>query len=198
MKGQEIIDLWKRAEQTVLDAHAQPGGSLGDRIRGSYDVTYNGYSVCDFCEKRLTINYGSDCCDRPWTIYRSVFIEGMKDWTKIEDIDPNAEYDVRERFSPIERLERGIDSYERFVVRKESGRAIMEKRYFTDFKAADEAAQAWCRAEIDSCSKSPVWCHHTPSSVRNDEQRARERNELKHYEYYSYDGYHYWVSVKGD
>lgn len=198
MKGSELIALWEAANKAVVSAHAQAGGELGDYIRNRYDITYNGCSVCYFKEKKLKLCYGADCYDNPWTLRKFVRI-GLcsEDSIRVSEIEPEKDYDVGVDKSIAEEFAEGTFKPTQFVVLNEGFRSIKSKQVFDSFDAADAFAQRTAQEEIDICRRDSMWRKYTASSVRNDVQRAREHGELRHYEYYNYDGHRWWVSVKG-
>ena len=74
---------------------------------------------------------------------------------------------------------------------------LSKQQVFDSFDSADAFARRTTQEEIDICRRDSTWRRYTASCVRNDVQRAREHSELRHYEYYNYDGHRWWVSVKG-
>lgn len=198
MKGSELIALWEAANKAVVSAHAHAGGELGDYIRNRYDIAYNGCSVCDFKEKKLKIRYSANCCGNPWTLGKFVKIgDIVTSSLRVGEIEPEKDYDVGADKSIAEEFADGTFKPTKFVVINEGSRSIKSKQVFDSFAEADEYAKRTTQYEIDACRRDSTWRRYTASCVRDDAQRARERGELRHYEYYNYDGYRWWVSVNG-
>lgn len=210
MTYQELRKLWEKARDAVAGIHAPPCMELGNGLRArGYDVTYDGCSVCHFREKRLAIRYGADCCDHAWKIYGILKFDDTSGETHtlaMEEsqerfygkADSEAVFDVAEFLSVAERFDRGdlkCESGFGVVEYGEGRRKIIGE--FSDFDKADECARKACRRVIDGLNCDATWRRHTPPCVRNDEQLARERDDLRCYPTYNYyDGHRYWISVE--
>ena len=97
----------------------------------------------------------------------------------------------------MELLENGIIKPKSFRVFDVGGRyADRNKGEFDSFEKADQCARQLCQEEIERLRKDRDWRPHTPSSVRNNELRAKELGELRHYTDYCYQGHEYWFAVK--
>ena len=97
--------------------------------------------------------------------------------------------------SYAEMLESGKLKAKTFEVQLKGGGSLDRRGAFDSFEKADAFARRLCQQEIDKCNKDPDWRRYSSSSVRNDALRARERCELRHYEYYNYQNHRYWVAV---
>jgi len=198
LTGRQILGLYEKAKKAVENAHAMAGGELGGYLRGTYDIGGDGCSVCSFKEKGICLSYGADCCGTPWKMNKFVWLPKDSDRpTPIDKIDPNATYDIPKRFSVAEQFNRGILKPECFMVRDYGGQRECFRNWYDTFEEADRQAQRVAQENIERLKRDPVWRCYTASGVRDDVQRARERYELRHYEYYVYDRrYRYWVSVE--
>jgi len=200
MKGQEILDLFHKAVRDVEDIHGHPGGEIGNALRArGYVVRYNGGSLCSFDVFGKDLSFAADCYKRGWAVQDWLGIGPWKeDWShcfREKDIDPSKDYDVPDMPSCAEMLESGKLKVKSFEVILNGGRGIERKGTFEDFEKADAFARKLCQEQIDMCNKDPVWRRYSSSSVRNDALRARERCELRHYEYYNCEDHRYWVAV---
>lgn len=207
MKGIEIIALWEKARQSVKSIGGHPGGEIGDGLRrNGYAVCYNGCSVCDFIEMNLHISYSADCCGRPWTLSNWLWIypytDDRRGHVKISDIDPEKEYEIVDNPSLAELFDAGrlkIQSMEGeslFTVSDNGGRYYHEKKSFNSFEQADAFAKKLARDEIDRLNKDKELRRYTSTKVENDALRAKEKDELRHYQYYNYQNHRYWISVQ--
>jgi len=102
---------------------------------------------------------------------------------------------VPDKPSYAEMLESGKLKAKTFEVQLKGGGSLDRRGAFDSFEKADAFARRLCQQEIDKCNKDPDWRRYSSSSVRNDALRARERCELRHYEYYNYQNHRYWVAV---
>lgn len=201
MKGQKILDLYHKAVRDVEDIHGTPGGEIGNGLRArGYVVRYDGGSVCNFDVFGKDLSFTADCClERGWEVRNYIGIGPWKeDWShcfREKDIDPSKYYDVPDMPSYAEMLESGQLKVKSFEVILKGGRGIERKGTFDDFEKADAFARKLCQEQIDVCNKDSVWRRYSSSSVKNDALRARERCELRHYEYYNYQDHRYWVVV---
>lgn len=201
MKGSEIIALWNAAEEAVCKGGAPSGGEMGYCVRGRYDVLYDGCSVCAFREKRLDIGYSADCTRVPhrWTLRRVVGLGGG-DSTPLSEIDPQKEYNVGVYKSVAEAWVDGEIDCHRFAVVDSGVRSVNDRtRRFDTFEAADAFARRLAQRHMDDQRRDATYRKHTPLRLVDNVQRARERGELRHYDYYVYDGrYNYSVAVGCD
>lgn len=204
MKGSEIIERWQKASKAVC-AKGRRLGEVGGMLRGmGYDIYYDGFNTCTFAEKGLEISYNGNDYDKPWHAEPVVRLSGEKYYipvgekkTYLRYIDPDKTYDVEQRISKAEAFERGLVKYESFVVCSESNRAISDKWYFDTFEEADKCAREVCQERIERRFSDRECRPYFNTSVCNDAQRALENGELRHYQWYNYDGHRCWINVRG-
>ena len=198
MKGREIVALWEKACRDVDEIHGNPGGEIGDRLRGKgYTISYDGASVCDFRIRGKCLYLYADCCEGPWHVTGWVTVgKGDRNSCRVGDIEADKEYGVEDDVSCAELFSSGRLKAKSFAVLLKGGRSIEKIGEYTDFLKADELARAECQRQIDICNKDRDWRHYTAGSVVDDALRAWERFELRHYEYYNYQGHRYWVVVE--
>lgn len=202
MKGNEIIALWQAADEAVRKGGAPSGGEMGDSIRGRYDVLYDGCSCSTFREKRYDLCYFADCTRVPhqWTLGRRIDFRGDRRTRVtsilVSEIDPSAEYDVAAYASEAEMFATGKIACRSFEVFDSTSRRDVQHTYrFETFAEADAFARRLAQEHIDRQRKDATGRRHTPLRVQDNVQFARERGELRHYEYYVYDEYRYFVAV---
>lgn len=196
MKGSEILARYNKAKQVVAKKSGSLG-EIGDFLRYSgYLVYYDGFSVCGFGEYDIKLRFSADCCcDRPWGISNGLRIGDKVDGELlVAEINPEADYDVPPNLSRTEMLEQGLIKPKAFRV-LDVGSRYDDRGEFDAFEKADEQARRLCQKEIDRLRKDDHWRPHTPTSVRNDAHKAKERGELRHYLDYCYEGYEYWFAV---
>ena len=151
-------------------------------------------STCRFGEQDVKIRYGAS---ESWKIRDIIhFNDHYGDKLPVGAINPDEDYNILPNPSRMELLEKGIIKPKSFRVFDVGGRyADRNKGEFDSFEKADQCARRLCQEEIDRLRKDRDWRPHTPSGVKNDELRAKERGELRHYRNYCYEGYEYWFSV---
>lgn len=197
MKGSEIIALIQKAKKAV-DVKAGTLGEIGAYLRGlGYHINTDGFSVCNFRELTRDICYTATCYDRDgWKFYNAAnFGKKWDDWMKVENIDPEAEYEVAVKTSVAKRFAAGEIDAKTFVVEEQGGGSTGNKRYFDSFEKADEYARTVAQQKIESTEKDRDLRRYTASRVVDYEQLANERSELRHYQWYNYQGHTCWVSV---
>lgn len=195
MNGSEILQRFAEAKAVVEKLYHQLG-EPGDYLRGNgYDIEVNGFNVCTFGERDVKLSYIADnCCGRPWGICERIFINGRK--TSVDDIDPDRDYDVPRNPSVAELLETGSIKPRAFLVYDLGSGQEKKVGEFESFERADAYARHCCQQEIDRLRKDRDWRPHAAREVRNDPLRAKEKEELRHYETYNYEGHRYWFAVK--
>lgn len=96
IKGKGLIAMWNKANSVVSPINRL--GEIGGIVRkAGYEVLSDGFSVCDFFEKGLWIKYVADNCDTAprWRLANSIKIMGRV--FMVENINPEADYEVEER-----------------------------------------------------------------------------------------------------
>lgn len=196
MKGSEILERLAKA-RTAVAKYSGRLGEIGDGLRSDgYEVYYDGFSACDFGERDVKLRYKASCCDSPWHLCGIVY--GDLSWTEGmqgDCIDPQSEYDIAENPSESDLLERGQLRPQAYSVCDTGSGRFREMGKFGSFEEADAYARSYCQREIDRLRKDRDWRPHTASAIRNDPIRAKERGELRHYEYYNYQGHRSWVGI---
>lgn len=197
MKGSEILERFAKAKAAVAKRSGELG-EIGDYLRSrGFEVHYDGFSICNFGERDVKLRYKASCCDSPWHLCGTVY--GDLSWTegmRVDCIDPQSEYNIAENPSESDLLERGQIKPRAYSVCVTSSGQYSKMREFGSFEDADEYARSYCQSEIDRLRKDRDWRPHTASAIRNDPIRAKEKGELRHYEYYNYQGYRSWTSVE--
>ena len=187
IKGEKLIEKWRRAKSFVDNRGL---GEIGGIVRrAGYDVLTDGFSFCDFYEKGTWLRYYANTYSGPWHLYNVIDLGEAK--IKIEQIDPNAEYEVKERISVAEMFERGLLACERFAVCNTNKVVV----YYTSFEDADNYARKLCQEMIDSRWNDRDCTRYYETSVRNDAQRAMERGEIRHYPWYNYQNHPHFIAV---
>lgn len=197
MKGSEILERFAKAKAAVAKYSGRLG-EIGDGLRSDgYEVHYDGFSICNFGERDVKLRYkASSCCGDPWHLCGIVYGDlSWKGGMRVDCIDPQSEYDIAENPSESDLLERGQLRPRAYSVCDTSSGQIREMGEFGSFEEADAYARSYCQREIDRLVKDPDWRPHTATAIRNDPIRAKERGELRHYEYYNYQGHRSWVGV---
>ena len=185
--GKELIAKWEKARAVVNDRGL---GEIGGIVRrAGYDVMVDGFSCCDFCERGTMLRYYANTFSGPWHLYDVIDLGEAK--IKIEQIDPNAEYEVKERISVAEMFERGLLACGRFAVRN-TNKVV---GYYTSFEDADNYARKLCQEMIDSRWNDRDCTRYYETSVRNDAQMAMERGEIRHYPWYNYQNHPHFIAV---
>lgn len=196
MKGSEILERFAKAKTAVAKRSGRLG-EIGDGLRSDgYEVHYDGFSICDFGERDVKLRYKASCCDSPWHLCGTVY--GDLSWTegmRVDCIDPQSEYNIAENPSESDLLERGQVKPRAYSVCDMSSGPCRKMGEFDSFEDADAYARHCCQKEIDRLRKDRDWRPHAATQVRNDPLRAKEREELRHYEYYNYEGHRSWVGV---
>ena len=187
IKGEKLIEKWRRAK-SVVDNRGL--GEIGGIVRSAgYDVLCDGFSCCDFYEKGTMLRYYANTYSGPWHLYDVIDLGEAK--IKIEQIDPNAEYEVKERLSVAEMFERGLLACGRFAVCNTS----KVVGYYTSFEDADNYARKLCQEMIDSRWNDRDCIRYYETSVRNDAQLAMEGGEIRHYPWYNYQNHPHFIAV---
>lgn len=193
MKGSELIGLWERAKRVFDDGtrDAFRCEEIGRCVRGPYDVTWDGCSVCTFTEKHLDVVYSADCIGNGWTLRPNVLTTHDRRHnrgfaTKIEDIDPDFDYEVDEIKSPAEKLEAGELKCSVFSVWAMSPDKVGEKRVFDSFDKADAFARSLAEEKADDILRRERGNRYVRTVISDNAQRARELGVLRYYPYYVY------------
>ena len=195
MKGSEILKRFEKAKQVVQKRFGVLG-EIGDFLRhNGYEVHLDGFSTCRFGEQDVKIRYGASESWKIWDIIH--FNDHYDDKLPVGAINPDEDYNILPNPSRTELLEKGIIKPKSFRVFEVGGRyADRNKGEFDTFEKADQCARRLCQEEIERLRKDRDWRPHTPSSVRNNELRAKELWELRHYTDYCYQCHEYWFAVK--
>lgn len=190
IKGLELVKMWNEAN-AVISKISRLGEIDGIIRNAGYDVLVNGFSVCKFLQKGTWIGFTADNCDTApkWRLSKAVSLEGNPLY--IERISPEAEYDVGERLSVAEKFLRGDYNGYKFVVR-DTEKDIAS---FECFEKANEYARKVCQSRIDSRWEDRSTSRYYMTTVVNNPQKAIERDEIRHYPWYSYNGHNYYISV---
>lgn len=189
MKGAEIIERFRKAENWVAQ-RAGHLGEIGDFLRHhGYLVDWNGFSVCDFGEQDVKLRYSADCCGRPWQI-RSRIAYGNADELLVSQIDPAADYDVPMFLSMSERLEKGLIDPKEFGVFEITNRTRKLGGKASTIDKADEIAKRLCQDTINRYRNDRDLRRYTESEAKNNSFLAKEQGVFKYYRAYYYDGYY--------
>ena len=155
--------------------------------------------MCRFSVRGKELDFLADCCGAPWHAVEWVGIGPWKEdgshSFKVKEINLGRDYDVPDYPSLSEWFDRGQLKAKWFEVKACGGSKVDRRGKFKDFHDADEFAKQQCRREIDICERDGDWRPYAAHSVMNNEQLARERIELRHYEYYNCRGHRFWISV---
>lgn len=208
VKGSEIIERWNKAKAMT----EKLGSSLGEKgwyyHQHGYDVWYDGFNTCTFGCKDINLSFRSQNWydDNKWRMNSSFFLydKQKNDWVEwyIESkyssriIQPDDIYEFKQNLSLAEKFDMGIIKPTQFKVATESSRAIGEWHYFDTFEAADEYARKVCQEYIDGRFNDRGLTRYYMTSVRNNEQKAKECHELRHYSWYKIDGRDCWITVR--
>lgn len=197
IEGAEIVELFEKARKAVC-AKSRSLGEIGDFLRNAgYYINYDGFSVCDFRERDLSIRYKATCYEGGWNLCEAVSLgKTCNDWIKIVNLDPKQDYGVDVEVSLAKRFAAGEIKPRTFLVVEQGSGAPTRERRFDTFEQADEAARQTAQKAIDWASKDGDLRRYTASRVVNWEQRADELDELRHYMWYDFGGHRQWVSVK--
>lgn len=197
MKGAEIIERFRKAENWVAQ-RAGHLGEIGDFLRHhGYLVDYDGFNVCGFGEQDVHLRYSADCCDSPWWINSHVaYGEYGGNKIQVSQIDPTADYDVPKFLSMSELLEKGLIEPKAFGVFELTNhtRILVGKEY--TIEKADEIAKRLCQDTIQRYRNDPDLRRYTESSAKNNSFLAKERGVFKWYRAYNYDGHHVMFVVE--
>lgn len=202
IKGSEVIERWNKANELTKKL----GRSLGEKgyyfHRNGYDVWYDGFNICTFGCKDIKLSFSAYNWteDHHWEMKTRVNIGGKEiyihdKWSK-NIINPDAEYEFEYNYSLAQMFEKGIIKPTRFKVTNESNKAIGEWWYFDTFEEADKYAREECQKRIDRRFNDPSCRQYYMTSVRNNEQDAKECNELRHYSWYQIDLKDFWMTVR--
>lgn len=208
IKGSEIIERWKKAKELTKKL----GSSLGEKgyyyHRNGYDVWNDGFNSCTFGCKDIDLSFRSYnwTDDHHWELANSIYVEGREmyaerqSWMYRENhpslIIPDEEYEFKHNYSLAELFEKGFIHPTKFKVTNESNKAVGEWWYFDTFEEADKYARDECQRRIERRFNDPSCRQYYMTSVRNNEQEAKECHELRHYSWYQYEMYDHWMTVR--
>lgn len=195
MKGSELIRLWERAKR-VFDEGTRDAfrcEEIGGCLRGAYDVTWDGCSVCTFMERHLDVVYSADCIGNGWTLRPSVLTTHDRRHnrgfaTEIKDIDPDFDYEVDEIKSPAEKLEAGELKCRGFSAWVMMPDKVGEKHVFDCFDKADAFARSLAKEKADDILRRERGNRYVRTAISDSAQKARELGVLRFYPYYVYSG----------
>ena len=192
IKGAELLKKWNAANAVVSNINRL--GEIGGIIRNAgFDVETDGFSVCRFRAKGMRVSFLADNCDTApqWTLSKGICLRSIRDPLHIENIQPEAEYEVEELLTVAQEFERGDYNGYNFEVCDTRDHIST----FASFEQADEYARTVCQSRIDSRWKDRDTTRYYWTRVENDEQMANERWVIRYYPWYSYNGHDYYISV---